>query len=622
LYDSVGGNDTLTGGAGNDTIYGGPGVDIVRVHGVPSFSLDANNTFKVTVSGEGSDTLSGVEVVEQRSTDNATLLNRFVVLNAFTDPGTEAGRVDLINSKMNSGDILVNGAPKEVSLAIANAVATKGTFYAGDVWTVKASLDDLLSASKATLDNLRAHGIDNISVDATTLRNLTLAQATDLHAKIDNYVAANVSISDLSANLVLPAGDAKLAVIHDSATVVGTKGAVADSLSIEQALYLQNQKAAGEIDSLTYNISDTTDHLVTATRYVDFGAIDALRADLVAKSAAVVPLQHDMDVFNNQTAVQALVKAASDADTAVQNAKTAYDNAVLDDTAAAQSDVAVEQGRVATAQTALTNAHNAVTTSETAYKKAAADLVTAKSQLASQAHTAYQNVLADTKAVTDANNAAKTAYDDYLNAVSHKYDASANTISALNTKTAADTALATANQDTFNILLPKLGLAADASLTGGVKIGSLSDSLANRDFTYTVDGTDKSLFAVRTNTTTQVTGTATISGAKVELANAVYDAVNHQMTVEVWVNVGTDKVVSVTPEITLSGTYENVQVSMAKEVSDPANKGLTVMPSEDGVNPVIFGTMGDLNDTTLTGRIHLGNMTVSGVNLPLAVALL
>jgi hypothetical protein len=167
MYDALGGNDTLSGGAGNDTLSGGVGNDTLMgdagndtavvtgasVTDAVFVRQSGTNALTVSTSLTGTDSLSGVEFVALQSA-SGTPLKTFVILDAF------ASTAAAITAAPN-GAVLVNSGLLDVSLTNASAALAKSlTFYGSDTVVINASAADLL-ANGADLGLMRNMGVDS-----------------------------------------------------------------------------------------------------------------------------------------------------------------------------------------------------------------------------------------------------------------------------------------------------------------------------------------------------------------------------------------------------------------------------------------------------------------------------
>jgi hypothetical protein len=171
LYDGVGGNDTLTGGAGNDTLtggagndvlLGGTGADVSLVYSIPTFARDGSG--KLTVTADGTDTLTGVEVVRQMtvpdSLGNSTLVKQFIVVDG-------AQNLQKAIDAAGSGDVVVTGGSLTITVAQANALLAKeASFHAGDTVTISIVVEN--TGTAPSYDTLITDVVDTAKFGSIT----------------------------------------------------------------------------------------------------------------------------------------------------------------------------------------------------------------------------------------------------------------------------------------------------------------------------------------------------------------------------------------------------------------------------------------------------------------------
>jgi hypothetical protein len=272
LYDGVGGNDTLAGGTGSDILTGGAGndalvggdavgsnveVDVSLVYSPPTFARVATGAdqgkLTVTTAYDGTDTLTGVEVVRQMtvptSTVASTLVKQFVLVDG-------AQNLQKAIDAAVTGDVVVTGGPLTISLDQANQMLAKGaSFHAGDSVTLSATAAAIIGNTTAlfaanTGDVVAALNIDAVQANdaAGNVGTLSVAGATTLLARATNDASLSFNISDSATNVLN---------VANSAVVAGAGTVSASDATIVQAVALRAADAADANTSYTYSIVDS-----------------------------------------------------------------------------------------------------------------------------------------------------------------------------------------------------------------------------------------------------------------------------------------------------------------------------------------------------------------------------
>jgi Ca2+-binding RTX toxin-like protein len=204
LYDAMGGNDTLIGGAGNDTLSGGAGNDTAVVNGTTASDAlfgrqSGTNALTVSTSLTGTDVLSGVEFVALQSANQA-LLKTFVMVDEFANNAAAIAAAP-------SGAVLVKAGPLNVSLVdAASALAKALSYYGPDAVTINASAADLLAAGPS-LGQMRASGVDTFTTTDVISKAEYDILVTNTGAA-GSIVLPSVTITDDEANVANIAGGA------------------------------------------------------------------------------------------------------------------------------------------------------------------------------------------------------------------------------------------------------------------------------------------------------------------------------------------------------------------------------------------------------------------------------
>ena len=136
LIAAGGGDDTINGGAGNDALFGGLGTDravyTASRSQITSVTTDGTTlTFTAAATGEGTDTLTGFEIVQLAGVDHAVQLG---TVGGNTLTGTAGS--DLIHGN-DGNDTIQGGAGADLLLG---GVGTDTLTYAGDATGVTVNL--------------------------------------------------------------------------------------------------------------------------------------------------------------------------------------------------------------------------------------------------------------------------------------------------------------------------------------------------------------------------------------------------------------------------------------------------------------------------------------------------
>lgn len=92
--DGAGGNDTLTGGAGNDSLTGGSGADTAVYTGSATVGASGGG-WTVTAAGQGTDTLTGIEIVDDGASGKTLLVGNggFATIQAAIDAASAGDKI-------------------------------------------------------------------------------------------------------------------------------------------------------------------------------------------------------------------------------------------------------------------------------------------------------------------------------------------------------------------------------------------------------------------------------------------------------------------------------------------------------------------------------------------------
>jgi len=180
--DAIGGgsaNDIITGGTGDDTIDGGGGTDTV-VYGAaitPDMVTDnGDGTFTVSAGAEGTDTLTGVEVIDHAGDGNILLVGNggFATIQEAID-AAEAGDTIMVAAGDYNENLTIN---KALTILGANAgVAGDGT--RGDETALSWSSGNAINVTttaNVVIDGLSFTGTHVTSI-STSGTNLTLTNS-------------------------------------------------------------------------------------------------------------------------------------------------------------------------------------------------------------------------------------------------------------------------------------------------------------------------------------------------------------------------------------------------------------------------------------------------------------
>ena len=157
-----GGNDSFTGGAGNDSMFGGAGTDTALVGSGASFVANGSN-WTVT-SSDGSDTLTGIEIVDSGPGGNTLLVGSggFATLQEAINAASDGDTI-LVASGTYVEQITVNGLS---NLTIRAATgATVAIQAPADVHQTATSSSGRAVNAVVTVTNGANIVFDNINVD-------------------------------------------------------------------------------------------------------------------------------------------------------------------------------------------------------------------------------------------------------------------------------------------------------------------------------------------------------------------------------------------------------------------------------------------------------------------------
>jgi hypothetical protein len=283
LYDGVGGNDTLTGGAGNDMLTGGAGNDVLvgdtgadvsLVYSTPTFgrvTAVGADLGKLTVSTEydGTDTLSGVEVVRQMTVPIAAVPSVSAAI-----PSVLVKQFVLVDGAQNlqkaidaavTGDVVVTSGSLTITVAQANAMLAKGaSFHTGDVITISDTADHILHANDGVTGTplfaantgavASALNIDAVSANNAdgNVGSLDVATTNKLLARVGNDSALKVSLTDTAEN------------IAGSASTMNAPGVIAVSVTTAATVAQANTIHAAN-PSVVYDVTDTAANIVDSS---------------------------------------------------------------------------------------------------------------------------------------------------------------------------------------------------------------------------------------------------------------------------------------------------------------------------------------------------------------------
>ena len=223
------GNDILSGGAGNDNLIGGLGDDLLVELGDRNFTL--TNT---QLSGNGTDTLDGIERVNLTGGDTDNILNA----SGFT-----VGSVLLSGGAGN--DILSGGAGND-TLDGGSGNDTLSGGIGDDVYVVDSSADTIIEnagqgtdtifsslnfslSALSNVENLTLTGIDHLSVTGNSNPNQIIGNAGNNN--LTGGAGNDTLDGKAGVDTVVESGDVNFALTNTQLTGNGT-----DTLSnIEQA---------------------------------------------------------------------------------------------------------------------------------------------------------------------------------------------------------------------------------------------------------------------------------------------------------------------------------------------------------------------------------------------------
>jgi Ca2+-binding RTX toxin-like protein len=191
--DGAGGNDDLTGGGGNDTLIGGAGTD--TAHYASHATLTANgSSWTASAAGEGTDTLSGIEIVNDGSGHHTLLVGSggFATIQEAIDAASAGDTIEIAagtyaeHVNVNKADLTLhaNGVVTVSGTLLGdNGIAPGGLRAYGETHSsYNGSAGDgvTIAANGVKLDGLTVSNFLNgvrfaIDTSNTTLSNVTLS---------------------------------------------------------------------------------------------------------------------------------------------------------------------------------------------------------------------------------------------------------------------------------------------------------------------------------------------------------------------------------------------------------------------------------------------------------------
>ena len=503
--------------------------------------------------------------------------------------------------------VVVDGA---ANVAQASAIHAAKASVSYTVTDTTANLLKATGADLAALESSKATVVTATELPAT----LTIDQATKLNGVADNYATLTTTVSD-NAKAFVALSPESLAALDATDVVNAVKGT--EALTVVEANKLQELKTNGVIDHVSYNVSDTVEHLFAATAGLDLTALAGFQSAAMATDAVADAAELD-DLIANQTDAVALRAAA----TLARSDATAADTAALN---AAEDDRIADLTNAPALRTEATRLTGLSTSAAKAAADAAADDAEAAKTDATALHNTADAAKADwEKAVADdaaaaATNATELHASADANLVAYNNAVEADRVAGLTNadslKSVADAARSTysaAAADTLNVSLPKMALVGGTASATGVKLGVVAEADA-RDFAFTLSGADSGSFEVKPVTVTAITGGAKTAGAVVELADGAYDA-NGNFTVKVFVNVPA----GASPEdlqigVNLGSSYPGETANVFSSAGNGLLTGWTYLPDYDSVTGNLT-LAGYGIDAAVTGKVALGIITIPANN--------
>lgn len=145
--DGAGGNDTLTGGGGNDSLTGGTGADTAVYTGAATIAASGGG-WTVTSASEGTDTLTGIEIVDDAAAGKTLLVGNggFATIQEAIDAATNGDTIVIA-----AGTYAGFNLDKQVNILGANA-GVDGTGARGAETIITSA--STLSGAGATIDGV------------------------------------------------------------------------------------------------------------------------------------------------------------------------------------------------------------------------------------------------------------------------------------------------------------------------------------------------------------------------------------------------------------------------------------------------------------------------------------
>ena len=315
LYDAMGGNDTLSGGAGNDVLSGGAGddtliggtgndvlsggtgTDTVVIASTTALTFGRDVAGKLTIAGtEGTDTvLDGVETVQHGG-------QKFVVIDAANGGLT----LDAAITAAGAGDVLVTGQALALTVAQAQAVLAKGaSFHVGDTVTIVDSAaaiygntGGLFQANGTTAAGLNIDGV-TVKSDGLNVGAVTVAEAATLLARVGNDSALTMTLNVAAGSETLKAA-AELAM-GTTATVTRMDLAAGQYNNNGQITIGKPIEIVGGSDGVAGNGPDVVINSTTSATFVLQGNIAGVgNGDVSISGVKVVGGTEAVSVFGPQ----------------------------------------------------------------------------------------------------------------------------------------------------------------------------------------------------------------------------------------------------------------------------------------------------------------------------------
>lgn len=186
------GNDTFVGGAGNDALNGGAGIDSVG-YTAPVTITFADGKFEIDAGADGTDTLSGIEVVTQGDNEPVVLLVGAGGYATINDALVAAGGI--------GGDIVIMLAPSEDSYGTV-------TYYNSSLTslTIKSAVPGGATVDTVSIGNVD-FTLDGVDVYATQ----TNANFLDGNWTAVGFYGPGKSVTVKNAEITVDTGSASSA---------------------------------------------------------------------------------------------------------------------------------------------------------------------------------------------------------------------------------------------------------------------------------------------------------------------------------------------------------------------------------------------------------------------------